>query len=253
MDLEGIGQLRGLKELKLTNDLTDGKLHHLAQLTKLEKLSISFHNPRIGSEMKYLAELKNLRELDFSNTRITDEGLRELVPLKELKRLNLISSAVTNEGMKILATFPELESLGLGLTSVNEVGLAELAACKKLQRRFGQVHLEGADQTRPHLYSPAVCGGVRRIEEGASRLQDHWALTPFVMIYLREWHSGNEPIIGVCRQCAVSLSLDLRTSPFQLTPRLLYFFYNLTRRGAARLARQAHNLEVVGSNPTAAT
>src|SRR5581483_10648564 len=26
-----------------------------------------------------------------------------------------------------------------------------------------------------------------------------------------------------------------------------------TRRGAARLARQAHNLEVVGSNPTAAT
>jgi hypothetical protein len=27
----------------------------------------------------------------------------------------------------------------------------------------------------------------------------------------------------------------------------------LTRRGAARLARQAHNLEVVGSNPTAAT
>ena len=34
---------------------------------------------------------------------------------------------------------------------------------------------------------------------------------------------------------------------------LLYFLYNMTRRGAARLARQAHNLEVVGSNPTAAT
>src|SRR5947208_7118056 len=32
---------------------------------------------------------------------------------------------------------------------------------------------------------------------------------------------------------------------------ILFFYW--PRRGAARLARQAHNLEVVGSNPTAAT
>src|SRR5206468_11672393 len=44
---------------------------------------------------------------------------------------------------------------------------------------------------------------------------------------------------------------DGRT-PFLESLRPLYFHYR-PRRGAVRSARQAHNLEVVGSNPTAAT
>jgi len=44
----------------------------------------------------------------------------------------------------------------------------------------------------------------------------------------------------------------LGKTSFRTLDELIHYSYK-TRRGAVRLARQAHNLEVVGSNPTAAT
>jgi hypothetical protein len=58
---------------------------------------------------------------------------------------------------------------------------------------------------------------------------------------------------GQFARAAVNAGANLTTVPFHLPAARLYYPHNLTRRGAARLARQAHNLEVVGSNPTAAT
>jgi hypothetical protein len=50
--------------------------------------------------MTHLTALKNLKDLDLSNTNITDEGLKILAGIPSLEKLHLHATAVSNKGLQ---------------------------------------------------------------------------------------------------------------------------------------------------------
>jgi hypothetical protein len=64
------------------------------------------------------------------NTRVTDDGLKELAALKGLQLLWLGATHVSDAGLKELAGLDDLETLSLGYTKVTDAGLEDLAKLK---------------------------------------------------------------------------------------------------------------------------
>ena len=55
-----------------------------------------------------MARARNLRTLDLTDTRITDQGVARLRELRKLQILNLYGTRVTEESADSLATMPGL-------------------------------------------------------------------------------------------------------------------------------------------------
>jgi len=70
--------------------------------------------------------LSGLRYLELCQTKVTDEGLKELAALTELQRLGLNSTAVTGAGLKHLVPLKKLQLLNLSDTKVTETDVAAL-------------------------------------------------------------------------------------------------------------------------------
>ena len=69
--------------------------------------------------LRYLASLKQLRELDLNNTQVTDAGLKELAELPKLRDLRLARTKITDEGFrKYLLSKESLMNLDLTGTNV---------------------------------------------------------------------------------------------------------------------------------------
>jgi hypothetical protein len=64
--------------------------------------------------------------LDFSGTKVTDAGLKELNELKNLSSLDLCYTKVTVVGLMELKELKNLTSLNLRGTKVTDAGVAEL-------------------------------------------------------------------------------------------------------------------------------
>jgi Leucine-rich repeat (LRR) protein len=74
--------------------------------------------------------------LDLNLTKMTDQGLKELVGLKSLQALYLAGTQVTDEGLKDLAGRKSLLTLDVRWTKVTVTGLKELAGLTTLQRLY---------------------------------------------------------------------------------------------------------------------
>ena len=110
------------------------------------------------SDLAELARMPDLKRLDLSLTRISDQGLRQLrtapgiVDLnlyyaelitddglsavrgwKNLKRLNLRGTKITDKTLEMLATAPGLESLDIGFAEITDVGLDHLSLLPNLR------------------------------------------------------------------------------------------------------------------------
>lgn len=69
--------------------------------------------------LRYLAGLKQLRELDLNNTQVTDAGLKELAELPKLRDLRLARTKITDDGFRqYLLGKESLMNLDLTGTSV---------------------------------------------------------------------------------------------------------------------------------------
>jgi len=75
---------------------------------------------------------RDVKELDFFGTQVTDVGLKYLAFLKNLKSLKLSGTKVSDAGMKELAALKNLTKLNLSFTQVSDAGLKELAALESL-------------------------------------------------------------------------------------------------------------------------
>jgi hypothetical protein len=72
--------------------------------------------PTTDADLKRLAGLKDLRELQLNDTHVTDAGLKHLAGLPHLRLLYLAGTPVTDAGLQELLPLQELQELNLGST-----------------------------------------------------------------------------------------------------------------------------------------
>lgn len=117
-------------------DLTKGALQNeeLGVLKRAETLqALSLADTKVDDEgMKQLAELTNLTRLDLRNTPITDKALSRLKNLEALRELDLRGTKVSDVGMESLVGLP-LESLRLSGTALSDAGVKTLSQIKTLK------------------------------------------------------------------------------------------------------------------------
>lgn len=162
-DIQGSGlshlNFRNLVQLSIQHSqIDDSGLEVIAKLQplKLRQLQIG-HNPITDSALKSLSTLATLRELDVGGTKVTSQGISELlqkIPLtsvglndlpwtmENLKQLPLNQSQLVqlemagwnfgDEDLRALPTYPKLWTLDLSRTRITDRGLPELARLPNL-------------------------------------------------------------------------------------------------------------------------
>jgi RNA polymerase sigma factor (sigma-70 family) len=135
----GLKELTGLGQLKSLNlsciRIVGGGLKELVKLEQLQTLRLASATDVTDADLRAVAGLRELRELDLSNNwiRMTDAGMKELVVLGRLEKLDLNATLVGDTGLKALAGLKELRELTLS-AHVTDAGLKELAGFQKLQK-----------------------------------------------------------------------------------------------------------------------
>jgi hypothetical protein len=112
--------------------LGDAEMKYIAQLTQLRALDLGYSNIS-DHGLENLKGLADLRELNLSSTGITDRGLEALRPLVKLDTLYLNDVVITDEGLAHIRGMPELRTLALSGTRVTDAGLKHLEATKQLR------------------------------------------------------------------------------------------------------------------------
>ena len=110
---------------KFAGELTEADLERVKTL--------EFINSSITNEgVKEAAKLKQLEKLSLSHTKITDECLKEVAKLPRLKDLGLWDTRITDAGLKEVAKLTQLEVLNLGGTKITNRGLKNVSKLTKL-------------------------------------------------------------------------------------------------------------------------
>ncbi len=152
------------------------------------------------SDMPLLVQLKELKRLDLSLTRISDRGLRSLKTAgaieelnlnfaeqitddgaatvkgwKHIRRLNLRGTKITDATLEFLSGVPSLEWLDIGWAQITDTGLGHLAALTNLRHlamggnKLTDTSLEFLRQTPQLEYLDL--GGTQRTDSGLWTLQ----------------------------------------------------------------------------------
>lgn len=104
----------------------------LAGLTELRSLDLS--GARVSDEdLAPLAELTSLEALFLRNTPIGDDGLKHLAALEELRRLDLSGTRVTDSGMRVICRLSRLERLWLEDTQLRGDWLVHARSLPRLE------------------------------------------------------------------------------------------------------------------------
>jgi hypothetical protein len=112
--------------------------------THLSYSSTTFNNRRLAA----LPDMPGLQSMDLSDTRIDDDGLRELRRFPQLTRLDLNNANATAAGMRHLKPLKHLEYLNIGGRGFHgKAGLAHIAHLPKLH----WLHLGGTGVKDPEL------------------------------------------------------------------------------------------------------
>ncbi len=179
------------------------------------------------SDMLRLAELRDLRRLDVSLTRISDQGLRTLKTStgiedlnlyfaelvgdegtaifrnwKHLKRLNLRGTKITDSTLEILEGVPSLEWLDIGWSQITDTGLDHLSSLSNLRAlTMGGNKLTGASlqvlRQLPQLEYLDI-GGTQRTDSGlwSMLLTDDGVQSIATVTELRELRLAGTSITG---------------------------------------------------------
>jgi beta-lactamase regulating signal transducer with metallopeptidase domain len=134
----------------LSNDIGNAVMQHIAHLTGLKTLKLSFTN--VGDAgMKYVIALKSLEYLD-TTSQITDKGMAYVSQLTSLKSLGLFGpSRITDAGLQHISKMTSLEELALAGESMGDEGLIYLCNLPRLEYLrlhgtnfgdYGMVHLK---------------------------------------------------------------------------------------------------------------
>jgi len=133
-----VEQVDGAKHITLTGwDRDDYRA--LAQHPDVVVLQMA--NPDVtDSTLAFVADFKNLRELDLDNTQITDAGLKTLAALPELQRLRISKTRVTDAGFQeSLAKHAKLKQLWCPDTQIRKASLDAWRQAGEGRRYIGGV------------------------------------------------------------------------------------------------------------------
>jgi hypothetical protein len=138
--LQGLAALKELRNLNLSgvpdlaeDQFSDAGLKNLAGLENLEELKLGLQSKITNEGMKELAALKSLRYLDLASNKVTGQGMNALAGSKNLRTLDLGGCAIRREFLKDIAALTGLHTLTIGSTEVLDANLKDLAGLKDLQ------------------------------------------------------------------------------------------------------------------------
>jgi hypothetical protein len=115
--------------------ITDQWLDRLAGRTEVRQLDLSY--TKVTNEgLKVVAGLRGLTHLRLDVTEVTDAGVKRLTALPKLEWLDLYRTAVTDDALAALAGMQRLRDLSLGATAVTDAGVKRLAALPHLRSLF---------------------------------------------------------------------------------------------------------------------
>lgn len=180
MGLAHLKNLKDLRSLTVTYTINDGGLAHLKNFKRLRSLDLTYMDITDEDlhEVKGLTDLETL--LLFSDSRVTDAGMKNLGGLRSLRVFILGSSPahrnqITDEGLAYLAGLTKLETLSVSQSLVTDAGLVHLknltnlgwlGLSGSLVTDQGLMHLEKLNNLKDvHLY------GTQVTEKGVANLQ----------------------------------------------------------------------------------
>jgi Leucine-rich repeat (LRR) protein len=154
---------------------TDSDMPMLAQMKELKRLDLSL--TRISDRgLRALKGAPAIEELDLSFAeQVTDEGASTVKGWKRLRRLNLRGTKITDATLEFLAGVPSLELLDIGWAQVTDTGLGHLAALTNLRHlamggnKLTDTSLQFLRQTPQIEYLDL--GGTQRTDSGLWSLQ----------------------------------------------------------------------------------
>jgi len=123
------------------------------------------------AELKQLAILKRLRDLNLSDTSVTDAGFADLKPFPNLEMLLIGSPNVTGAGIKELRDLKGLRLLNLSSAKVTDAGLADISALSGSELK--ELILKDADITDAPLKEIAKLNRLEILDlSGAKKITD---------------------------------------------------------------------------------
>lgn len=123
--------LTNLRQLVLEGVDASGALVHVAELTKLQRVSLA-GTPIPDEDVRYLASLPALTHLDLSGTGVGYEAVRHLASGRApLRALALGSGRVTDRAVELLDGM-DLESLDLEGSGIGDGALSHVSALNRL-------------------------------------------------------------------------------------------------------------------------
>jgi len=144
---DGIAKLvwfPALRELTISGGLghhrySDAAMDHIARMTKLEALKLSYTGITNAGVAKVTKALRHLRSLSIgANKFITGAALKSVAESKHLEFLDLfIMEGVTEANLAFLRDLKKLHVLSLNVSSkppINDAGLAHLAGLTALEK-----------------------------------------------------------------------------------------------------------------------
>ena len=98
----------------------------------VNKINLSGSVADIDSAIQFLAELKDLRLLDVSQTAVGERGLRSVGKVKTLEILFMSTTTIGDDGIKHLAELTNLTTLFANQTRLTDAAAVQLAKLPKL-------------------------------------------------------------------------------------------------------------------------
>jgi len=107
-------------------------LKNLAGLKKLEHLVLQKCGPEVNKAIATIASLTSLKDVDFIDCGITDQGLKELRNLTKLTGIGLCDNPLTDACLADLEQFENLTGMAIRHTKISWAKLARLKRVKNL-------------------------------------------------------------------------------------------------------------------------
>jgi internalin A len=133
--LSVISQLSGLRCLgMITEEASVEGLGAIAELKKLERLSITHMGVLPAGALDFLPELPNLKSLDLGPGRIDVQYLEILKSCESLRELGVSSGSITDKHVAVISELSELRELDIEDSRITSAAVPHLMKLQQLER-----------------------------------------------------------------------------------------------------------------------